>query len=387
MQRAASERTAWVRGAGPTGSLAALALAEAGWRVHLLDPQTPEQLLQRRRAYALTHSTQELLIQLKLWRHLSSCCHPFRRLELHDRGSKASTLFSAPEAVGWIADHRPLQQHLLEACHQHKAVTMHLGTGSTPSPSPDDLQVIAEGANSSSRDALGIGFRGFRYRQSCLTVQVKLTTTTSSSDDTAWELFRPEGPLAVLPFGAGVAQVVWSAPQQRCQQRCELHPEAFLAALNQALPPAAQAEALLDQPAWFPVEWRLAPRLGRGTTLLCGETAHRCHPVGGQGLNLCWRDVATLAALAQQPELGARQLVQRYGRRRWLDLIAVMIATDGLIRLFSNGHRLLLPIRRFGIALLDGIPALRRLSLNLATYGPAGMLLTGAWQRPNNQPP
>jgi 2-octaprenyl-6-methoxyphenol hydroxylase len=191
----------------------------------------------------------------------------------------------------------------------------------------------------------------------------------------------------VLPFGAGVAQVVWSAPQQRCQQRCELHPEAFLAALNQALPPVAQAEALLDQPAWFPVEWRLAPRLGRGTTLLCGETAHRCHPVGGQGLNLCWRDVATLAALAQQPELGARQLVQRYGRRRWLDLIAVMIATDGLIRLFSNGHRLLLPIRRFGIALLDGIPALRRLSLNLATYGPAGMLLTGAWQRPNNQPP
>ena len=109
--------------------------------------------------------------------------------------------------------------------------------------------------------------------------------------------------------------------------------------------------------------------------------------MGGQGLNLCWRDVATLAELAQQPELGARQLVQRYGRRRWLDLIAVMIATDGLIRLFSNGHRLLLPIRRFGIALLDGIPALRRLSLNLATYGPAGMLLTGAWQRPNNQPP
>ena len=66
MQRAPEQRTAWVRGAGPTGSLAALALAQAGWRVHLVDPQTPEQLLQRRRAYALTHSTQELLLQLKL---------------------------------------------------------------------------------------------------------------------------------------------------------------------------------------------------------------------------------------------------------------------------------------------------------------------------------
>jgi len=109
-----------------------------------------------------------------------------------------------------------------------------------------------------------------------------------------------------------------------------------------------------------------------------------------------WGAKASISAGAMWPpwrswrgnqSLQARQLVRRYGRRRWLDLIAVMIATDGLIRLFSNRHCLLLPIRRFGIALLDGIPALRRLSLNLATYGPAGMLLTGEWQRPNNQPP
>ena len=386
MQRAASERTAWVRGAGPTGSLAALALAQAGWRVHLLDPQTSEQLLQRKRAYALTHSTQQLLQSLKLWEQVGRCCHPFRRLELHDRGSRASTVFSAPEAVGWIADHQPLQQQLLEACRQHDGIELQIGTNVRVSPHPEDLQVIAEGANSTSRRDLGIGFRGFRYRQSCLTVQVSLQSATDQ-EDTAWELFRPEGPLAVLPFGGGQAQVVWSAPQQRCQERCELAPDAFLTALNQALPPTAQATTLLDQPAWFPVEWRLAPRLGRGTTLLCGETAHRCHPVGGQGLNLCWRDVATLAQLAQQPELKSRQLVKRYGRKRWLDLIAVMVATDGLIRLFSNRHRLLLPIRRLGIGALDAIPVLRRFSLNLATYGPAGMLLTGGWQQQNNQPP
>ena len=64
-----------------------------------------------------------------------------------------------------------------------------------------------------------------------------------------------------------------------------------------------------------------------------------------------------------------------------------MVATDGLIRLFSNRHRLLLPIRRLGIGALDAIPVLRRFSLNLATYGPAGMLLTGGWQQQNNQPP
>ena len=269
--------------------------------------------------------------------HLSRCCHPFRRLELHDRGSQASTLFSAPEAVGWIADHKPLQQELLQACRQHESVEMHIGTGSSPSPNPDDLQVIAEGANSSSRQALGIGFRGFRYRQSCLTVQVRFQTACSD-EGTAWELFRPEGPLAVLPFGAGVAQVVWSAPQQRCQERCELHPEAFLAALNDALPPAAQVEALLDQPACFPVEWRLAPRLGRGTTLLCGESAHRCIQWGPRPQPLLARcghlGGAGTATRAWGPPNGAALWPQalagsdrRDDRHRWLiRLFSIAIA-------------------------------------------------------------
>ena len=56
--------TARVHGAGPTGALAALALADAGWRVQLRDPLPPHDLCSRSRAYALTHSSRELLEQL-----------------------------------------------------------------------------------------------------------------------------------------------------------------------------------------------------------------------------------------------------------------------------------------------------------------------------------
>ena len=214
--------------------------------------------------------------------------------------------------MGWIADHKPLQQELLQACRQHEAVEMHIGAGSSPSPNPDDLQVIAEGANSSSRQALGIGFRGFRYRQSCLTVQVRFQTACGD-DGTAWELFRPEGPLAVLPFGAGVAQVVWSAPQQRCQERCELHPEAFLAALNDALPPAAQAEALLDQPAWFPVEWRLA---------LAWAEAPPCSAVNQRTAAIRWGAKASISAGAMWPPWRSWHGNQSLGPANWCGAMA-----------------------------------------------------------------
>ncbi|MEB3177080.1 MAG: FAD-dependent monooxygenase [Synechococcus sp.] len=383
MSAPAPSPTALVRGAGPTGSLAALALAQAGWQVTLHDPLSASALKQRRRAYAITHSSRELMQQLGLWEQLEPHCHRFDQLQLLDQGSGASTAFEAANAVGWILDHRPLQALLLQACAEHPQIALALEQAE-PASAAAALSVIAEGGGSLSRRKLGIGFWGFRYRQGCLTVQVQLDA--SCRPHTAWEIFRPEGPLAVLPLRTGEAQVVWSAPQQRCEQRIQLTPPQFIAALNSALPGEVQIQALLDQPAWFPVEWRLAPQLGRGTSLLCGESGHRCHPVGGQGLNLCWRDVASLAAMARRYRHNPRRLVRRYSRRRWLDLLAVLVATDLLVRTFSNRSGLLQPLRRLGIGLLDRHTALRRWSLNLATYGPRGALLTTTWQHANNQP-
>ena len=74
-------------GAGPTGALAALALAQAGWRVQLCDPLSAAALAERSRAYALTHSSRELLEQLDLWRPLAPHLAPFRSLELCDRAT------------------------------------------------------------------------------------------------------------------------------------------------------------------------------------------------------------------------------------------------------------------------------------------------------------
>jgi 2-octaprenyl-6-methoxyphenol hydroxylase len=358
-------------------------MARAGWRVQLVDPLSPQQLSARSRAYALTHSSRALLEQLGLWAELLPALAPFRRLDLCDRALHRQVAFTADDlpnaahssaAVGWILQHRPLMELLLRAVRSEPAIALHLGA--PMEPTPVDLLVAADGHHSPTRRAAGLRGWGFSYRQGCLTVQVRLR---GSAPDQAWELFRPEGPFAVLPLGGDAFQLVWSAPMARLQRLEALDGAAFLDALSAALPDALQAEVLLDQPKAFPVSWALTWPLQRRGLLLLGEAAHRCHPVGGQGLNLCWRDVADLGLLAERCVAGRfppAALPARYARRRWLDILLVLLATDALVRLFSNRQPLLLPLRQLALTLLGRWPLLRRLSLRAMSEGPCRLLGT-----------
>ena len=367
-----------VLGAGPTGSMTALALASRGHRIVLHDPQTVTRLQSRSRAYAITHSSRRLLERLGLWTSLEPSLTGFKTLELRDDASSGRVRFSGADlasansdqdSIGWILDHRPLMRLLLQQLHNHAAVSLYLGSPPPPAPA-EALVVAADGPASPTRRRWRIPVWQHRYRQGCLTSKVALRGT---DDATAFELFRPEGPLAVLPLGHGTAQVVWSAPFERCEQRSGLSGSVFLDQLAAVLPQGLEPDLLLDTPRAFPQQWQLARRFSRGRGVLVGEAAHRCHPVGGQGLNLCWRDVETLMEAAD-PKLHAVVIARRYGRKRWFDVLAVGIATDLLVRLFSNRLPPLCLIRRVTLRLMARVSLLRRISLRAMTDGPMQLL-------------
>ena len=381
-----------VLGAGPTGALAALAMADAGWRVILRDPADAVRLRSRGRAYALTHSSRQLLQRLGVWQELEPRLCPFERLHLSDLATASGLTFTPADLptgsgadglnpVGWIVRHHALMGLLFERLQRHPRIRLHLGDGLTAPEQDDvapDLVLAADGPNSPTRQALGIGQWHLAYRQACLTAQVVLRTADGGDGSAAWELLRPEGPFAVLPLGEGQTQLVWSAPAARCRHRQDLEPTAFLELLAAVLPASLEVDVLLDQPRSFPVALSLAHRLHRGRTLLVGESGHRCHPVGGQGLNLCWRDVAVLHRLACGVTAGAipiGSLPSRYAFRRWPDLLLTLLATDLLVRFFSNRSALLLPLRRLSLSLLSGSRRLRRLCLGVMSVGPGQSLL------------
>ncbi|MFN9695488.1 MAG: FAD-dependent monooxygenase [Synechococcaceae cyanobacterium] len=379
---------ALVLGAGPTGSLLALALASAGWRVTVADPLSAAQLLRRQRAYAFNQSSRRLLQRLDLWDAVQPLLVPFSSLWLEDGATGQGLGFQLDDlpdhrlakprpAIGWIAQHGQLMTLLMERLNRSSAIELALGQPPVPQQEREprhDLVLAADGPDSPRRQRLGIGCWRHSYRQRCVTAQVRLR---GCPEDWAMELLRPEGPFAVLPLGSGAFQLVWSAPARRCEQLESLSPAAFLDQVAAVLPGNLQPDALLDRPRAFPVTLQLAHRLHRDRTLLVGESAHRCHPVGGQGLNLCWRDIEALLPLAECAVAGRlhpRRIGAAYGRRRWLDLLLTLVATDLLVRLFSNRSRLLLPPRHLALDLLRRWSWLRRFTLAVMTRGPCAGL-------------
>jgi len=179
--------------------------------------------------------------------------------------------------------------------------------------------------------------------------------------------------MALLPLGGQRVQLVWSAAPARCRQLQTLTANGFLDHLAGVLPDRFQPDQLITGPQSFDVGLALARRLQRGRTLLLGESAHCSHPVGGQGLNLCWRDVAVLHRLARRVQagrLGASALPRQYALRRWPDLLLTLAATDLLVRVFSNRNAVLLPLRRLALAVLARSQVLRRVTLGVMTHGP-----------------
>ena len=104
----------------------------------------------------------------------------------------------------------------------------------------------------------------------------------------------------------------------------------------------------------------VAPRLA-----IVGDAAHGIHPIAGQGLNLGLRDAIALSdmlidAHARGEDLGSSALLQRYQRARRADVISMLVATDGLDRLFSTNLAPVRLLRDLGIAAVHRMPGLKR---------------------------
>jgi 2-octaprenyl-6-methoxyphenol hydroxylase len=116
-----------------------------------------------------------------------------------------------------------------------------------------------------------------------------------------------------------------------------------------------------SRPAVFPLSAALADRLAANRTMLAGEAAHLFPPIGAQGLNLGFRDVAALRRVLSfhRTDPGAPAALHAYHRARQADVRSRTLAVDLLNRSLLTDFLPIQAARGIGLALASSVPLIR----------------------------
>ncbi|MEK7875448.1 MAG: UbiH/UbiF family hydroxylase [Pseudomonadota bacterium] len=375
-----------VVGSGLVGASLALALETAGLNLALIEAQPPQPGAGAAdwdsRVYAISPGSAAFLERCGVWQALDMTrVSRVEAMRVFGDDGRSELDFSAYDAglreLAFIVENRELQRVLWAALEraQHVAVMapaackaltfaaqaaqLELGDGRVLSTR---LMVGADGADSWVRAQTAIAIETRRYHQTAVVANFAITTRHRG---TAYQWFRHDGVLALLPLPGERVSMVWSTREEHAARLLELPSEELVAQVAAVSHGAVGDLQLITPAAGFPLRLQRVRQLVLPRLALVGDAAHNVHPLAGQGVNLGFRDARQLAQVlmdrGSQTDCGDYRLLRRYERARREDIVATQFATDSLQRLFNNEIAWLAGLRNCGLRLMNRQAQLKNL--------------------------
>jgi 2-octaprenyl-6-methoxyphenol hydroxylase len=372
-----------ILGGGLVGLTLALSLDAHGVSCAVIDPADPDKALAPGfdgRVSAIASASWKMLQAIGVGERLVGKGCPIERIWVSDGLQPGALDFVPPEGdgpMGIMFENRETRVALDAAAREAKGVVRYqpdravtvdrtldgvavtLASGAQLSAS---LLVAAEGRNSPTREAAGIRVARWNYDHVAMVTAIDHAVPHAN---TAYEIFYPGGPFALLPMLPGTrSAIVWTVPVKHAPAMQGLGERAWLAEAQKRMGGFLGEIALAAPRASYPLGFHHAARITDTRLALVGDAAHGIHPIAGQGLNLGFRDVAALTEVIVEGmrlglEPGDAQLLARYQRWRGLDALSVSVAMDGLVRLFDVPGKAASAVRRFGLGAVQKLPPLK----------------------------
>ncbi|WMY95152.1 MAG: FAD-dependent monooxygenase [Arsenophonus sp.] len=350
-----------VVGAGMTGAAISIGLAKEGWKILLLDKRILPTSLNIQdepglRISAINYTSWELLKGLDICRDiLNFRAAPYRKLEVWE-SKNSNVIFEAKSIglseLGYIIENDVLQVALLNKCLQYSNLTLLapakvIGmtyynkkwkiTLNDSHQVSTNLIIGADGANSQVRSYAGIRSNIWKYSQSCMLITVRIE---ESQQDIAWQQFFPSGPRAFLPLFGHWASLVWYDSYARIKQLQNMSFRELQQEIVLSFPPRFKYLKVVKR-GFFSLMCHHANSYIQDGVVLIGDAAHTINPLAGQGVNLGYRDVASLLKVLINTKKYLLPYYEKatllsYQKNRILDNMFMQLSMDLIYGIFCS---------------------------------------------------
>jgi len=337
------------------------------------------------RSTALSAGSVDILMACGVWADLHVHAQAIRQVHISDRGHYNGSVINAADhniqSLGFVIENQWLGQVLLHHLQQQNIHCLASSTVNELCPVADgvtitvehssnaqmqtiaaDLVLIADGAESPLRQALGIDTTIYNYQQAAVIANIAID---QPHNHVAYERFTDNGPLALLPLtdcdGQHRYAVVWTHAQADLERVMAWDDATFIERLQAVASYRLGHITQVGKRQSYPLALVQACEQVRSSIVIIGNAAHFLHPVAGQGFNLALRDCAALvdtlvdAHYREQP-LGRYNVLKHYEQRQQMDQQLTVSLTHQAVKLFSNNYLPAAVLRQLGLLSLNVIP-------------------------------
>ncbi|WJS00575.1 UbiH/UbiF family hydroxylase [Roseibium aggregatum] len=369
-------------GGGPSGRIAALALAQQGLSCVLIAPSME---IKDGRTTALWQRSIDLLRDIGVWSDIEGNAASLKKMRMIDSTGR---LFRAPEVVfdsselgleefGFNILNSELNAVLEKFCAAQSGLeeisdtvesaefgddhaTLVTSGGRTISVK---LAVAADGRRSTLREAAGIEVKSWSYPQVAVVLNLEHRLP---HQQVSTEFHTSTGPFTLVPLPGRQSSLVCVETADGAADLLAMTDEDLEADLERRAHSILGRFKLSTKPQSFPLSGLTATSLVGPRLALVGETAHVFPPIGAQGLNLSLRDIRDLisvvaSAMRAHADFGGKTVLSAYEKKRFSDIRTRTNAVDMLNRSLLTGFLPVQAARSAGMYLAGRIGPLRRL--------------------------
>ena len=365
-------------GGGLIGAAAAYTLSKLGNNVVILEQKAKfdHKGILDKRTTAISEGTKRFLDEVNIWKDIANYAEPIKKIQIVDRNQSNKIYFDNQRRksnLGYIVKNEFILDILYKKLEKQKNVKIinnispidivyegnRIITKQDNFLLKTNLLIASDGKKSSVRKIFKTPIFSKNYKKKAIVINFY---HSKNHQNTAYEFFFKNGPLAILPMQKNKnefqSSIVWTNTNELADSLFSLDNKKIISILNDKIDRCIGEIKKIITKQTFPLNAHLNSKFVEKRTIYLGDSAHSFHPIAGQGWNLGMQDVENLYKLVKKYnslglELGDETFCNEFQNDNFFKAYRLYQITDKVDKIFKSDNLIFNHARFSAINLIE----------------------------------